>query len=439
MKDNQSAESLIVKNAENFVSELLREKLSNSFLYHNLSHTQDVVEHAKKIGKKSGLSDDEIEIVIIAAWFHDAGYTEIYTGHEDKSVEIAKDFLTKQNYSAEKIAKVIDCIEATRIPQQPKDIPGQVICDSDLAHLGLEDFFEASERLRAEWENLGIKTFDETEWLNAGIDILSSHKFFTPYARKKFQEQQSLNLYKMQKQLKKRISELESEKAKNAKLEFEKQKLDIDRQKIELKKSDDKLGFEKEKFAMKKESANVAERGIETMFRNTIRTHVEFSGMADNKANIMISINTLIIGIIVTTMIRKLDAYPYLTIPTFMLLIVSLICIIFAVVVTRPKITSGKFTQEEIKSKKTNLLFFGNFFNMQLPDFEWGMKEMMSDKDYLYGSMIKDFYFLGQAVGKKYKYLRVCYTFFMFGLIAAVLAYIIAFATHPGSNLDLFD
>jgi len=91
--------------------------------------------------------------------------------------------------------------------------------------------------------------------------------------------------------------------------------------------------------------------------------------------------------------------------------------------VTRPKITDGKFTKDDILNKKTNLLFFGNFFKMDLPDFAWGMKEMMEDKEYLYGSMVKDFYFLGQVLGRKYKYLRICYTIFMFGLIISVIAF----------------
>jgi hypothetical protein len=175
------------------------------------------------------------------------------------------------------------------------------------------------------------------------------------------------------------------------------------------------------------------------MFRNTVRTHVEFSAMADSKANIMISINTLIIGIIVTTLLRKLVEYPYLTIPTFIMLAVCLTCIIFAVFVTRPSITSGTFTKLDIEQKKTNLLFFGNFFNMPLGDFQWGMDQLMHDKDYLYGSMVKDFYFLGQVLGRKYKYLRICYNIFMYGLIIAVAAYTIAFILNPESHTTSFD
>ena len=170
------------------------------------------------------------------------------------------------------------------------------------------------------------------------------------------------------------------------------------------------------------------------MFRNTIRTHVEFSGLADHKANIMISINTLILTAIVAVMVRKLDTNPHLIIPTAILGTVSLITLILAVMVTRPKITSGTFTHEDIKEKRANLLFFGNFFKMDLKEFEWGMNEMMNDKDYLYGSMTKDFYYLGQVLGQKYRYLRICYNIFMYGIIISVLAFAAAVILFPGGT-----
>jgi hypothetical protein len=87
-------------------------------------------------------------------------------------------------------------------------------------------------------------------------------------------------------------------------------------------------------------------RGIETMFRNVMRTHVEFSGMADSKANIMISVNTLLLTAIIAILARKLDTNPHLILPTALITtVVSLVTLIYAVVVTRPKITSGIFTK----------------------------------------------------------------------------------------------
>jgi hypothetical protein len=150
----------------------------------------------------------------------------------------------------------------------------------------------------------------------------------------------------------------------------------------------------------------------------------------------MISVNTLVLTIIVSIMVRKLDTNPHLVIPTAILTVTSLITLIYAILVTRPKVTSGTFTEEDIKQKKANLLFFGNFHRMNLGDFTWGMKEMINDKEYLYDNMIKDFYYLGQVLGEKYRKLRYCYTIFMWGIIISVIAFTIAFLMYPeGTDL----
>jgi hypothetical protein len=156
--------------------------------------------------------------------------------------------------------------------------------------------------------------------------------------------------------------------------------------------------------------------------------------MADTKANIMISVNTLILTIIVSIMIRKLDTNPHLILPTALLTLTSLITLVYAILVTRPKVTSGIFTEEDVNQKKVNLLFFGNFHKMPLKDFNWGMKEMIKDKDFLYDNMISDFYYLGQVLGQKYQKLRVCYTIFMYGVIISVVAFAIAFILNPGGT-----
>jgi hypothetical protein len=152
------------------------------------------------------------------------------------------------------------------------------------------------------------------------------------------------------------------------------------------------------------------------------------SGMADTKANIMISINSIILSILVGILIRKFEEYPNLVIPTLIIVTVSLCAIVFSVLATRPNISSGKFTRDDIINKRTNLLFFGNFHKMKLDDYMWGMKEMMKDSEYLYGSLIKDIYFLGVVLGKKYRFLRISYTIFMFGFVIAILSFLLAIA-----------
>lgn len=194
---------------------------------------------------------------------------------------------------------------------------------------------------------------------------------------------------------------------------------------------DGKVDALKEQVAELKQKVKEAKgqtptRGIETMFRLTSKNHMELSAMADNKANIMISINSIILSVMVSVLIRKLEEYPHMTIPAVMITVVCLLTIIFAVLATRPNVTHGKFERQEITNKETNLLFFGNFHKMRLNDYQWAMKEMLKDGDYLYSSMIKDIYFLGVVLGKKYRMLRMCYTIFMFGFVISILAFIVA-------------
>ena len=186
--------------------------------------------------------------------------------------------------------------------------------------------------------------------------------------------------------------------------------------------------IEKLKAKIAKDNELRPDRGRETMFRTTSKNHLQLSAMADNKANIMISINAIILSIVVSVLIRKFEESPFLIVPTLVLTLVCLLTIVFAILATRPNVSRGTFSKYDIINKKTNLLFFGNFHSVSLDDYEWGMKEMLKDGDYLYSSLIRDIYFLGAVLGRKYKLLRICYTLFMYGFVIAVLSFIIAIA-----------
>ena len=119
----------------------------------------------------------------------------------------------------------------------------------------------------------------------------------------------------------------------------------------------------------------------------------------------------------------KISDYPVLTFPAIVFISTCVITIIFAILSTRPKISSGKFSKEDIHNRRINLLFFGNFYNMTMEEYEWAMKEMMTDPNYLYSSMIRDQYSLGKVISQKYKLLRVAYTIFMIGIILSSLLF----------------
>ena len=149
--------------------------------------------------------------------------------------------------------------------------------------------------------------------------------------------------------------------------------------------------------------------------------------MADNKAFIMISVNSILISLGIGLIIGKFVLIPKLFVPTVLLLFVNVFTIIYSVLATRPGLMKGKFSMEDIQNKKVDLLFFGNFFKMPLVDFEYGMKQMMDDSDFLYDNLIRDIYAQGQILGRKFRLLRSSYNIFMYGTASVVVAYIISF------------
>ena len=175
----------------------------------------------------------------------------------------------------------------------------------------------------------------------------------------------------------------------------------------------------KEKFSSKK--------GVDTMFRTSYRTNMDLSSLADSKANIMISINGLMVSIILASIAPGMEKNPWLRWPTVILLLGCLTSLVFAVLAARPRVQSRVVTLDEVRKGKANLLFFGNFAHLSRDEFMTGMSELMLDRAAVYDNMVMDIYGLGLVLQKKYRLLRVAYTAFMIGLVAGVVAFIVVF------------
>ena len=181
----------------------------------------------------------------------------------------------------------------------------------------------------------------------------------------------------------------------------------------------------------KKDKKKDPGRGIDTVFRITSNNNQRLSSQADSKAHILIQVNSIIISVLLSLLLRKIEDHTNLAIPAIILLTVNLVTIIFSILATRPHIPPGKFTQADLEEKKVNLLFFGNFYRMSLEEYAGGMLQLMEDRDFLYGSLIRDVYYQGIALGKKYRWLRLSYNVFMYGLIASVISFLIAALVYP--------
>jgi hypothetical protein len=140
----------------------------------------------------------------------------------------------------------------------------------------------------------------------------------------------------------------------------------------------------------------------------------------------MISVNSIVISLLLSLLLRKIDQHMNQLIPAIFLLTINLITIVFSILATRPNITLGRFTPEDIKRQNVNLLFFGNFYKMGLPEYTESMFDVMRDNDFLYKSLIRDIYGQGVVLGRKYHLLRVSYNVFMYGIVISVIAFVIA-------------
>ena len=385
---------------EKYVVTLLNEKLDKSYLYHNVSHTQRVVEKTQELIDGMQINEADAQHLLIAAWFHDTGYTIGIERHEEKSITIAKAFLKQHSIPEKDIKAISDIILATQLDYEPTTINEKIIRDADCSHVGSKNFSDLSELLRKEWELTCNKALSEKEWLNENIDFFTNkQRFYTDFASVKWEKTKGKNLSQLLKSLKK------------------------------LKLESDKLKLKKEDLKFKKNKVELPERGIETMFRVALKNHITLSDIADTKANILLSVNAIIISMALSSLIPKLDnpSNHYLIIPSVIFILFTVVSIVLSILATRPNVTKGKFTKQDVADRKVNLLFFGNFHRMNLNDFEWAMEEMMKDRDYLYGSLTKDLYFLGLVLNRKYNILRLTYTVFMIGIIMSVIAFAIAF------------
>jgi len=399
----------IIKQASLYVEKKLAAKLPHEYRFHNYNHAVNIVNNVNEIADGMRVSDHDRQILLTAAWFHDIGYIWQIENHETAGAAVARSFLSENGIDEEDIEKVQACILSTKYPPNPTSVLEQIICDADLMHLGQKDFFDQTALLRDEWSLTRNHNYSDEEWHALNVDFVTNHVFHTKYCRKKLADKKAKNLKTVSKFLKE---------------ERNKNNADHNDAVSSLTKSDKPI----EKLKL--------QRGVETFFKTASNNHMRLSSMADSKAHILLSISSIIISLIISLLTKRLEQSPYLVLPAALLLCVCLTTVVFAVLTTKPKLSKGKFTKEQVGNREANLMFFGNFHGMDLKTYHWGVREMMNDTEYLYSSMTRDIYFLGKVLAVKYRYLNIGYRVFMFGLVASVVAFGICFAyaqyfSHP--------
>ena len=394
---------LLINQAEVFVKKYMREHDNPGLPYHNYQHTQNIVSVTDKIAKYYELKEEESFIVVSASWFLHTGNYRDNIHPEEASAKIADDFFKPSGVKEETIHSIKKCILATKTHHVPNILLEKIICDSNSFYLGAEDFARYNKLRRKEFEWRNNVTIDKSDWRKSTIQLFEAHRYHTDYCKDHLNKNKMKNLLKLKKK------DPFSTSSANPVSTLAGQISNIETNVKSLKGD-----------------INSPARTIETMFRITSTNSQRLSVQADAKAHILISVNTIIISVLFTVIVRKMNEYAAFMIPVIILLLVALATVIFSILATKPGTPRGVFSHTDVKQHKVNLLFFGNFFKMDFDQYCKSMLEVMNDRQFLYINLLRNLHEHGVVLGKKYRLLKIAYNVFMYGLSLSVIAFLVA-------------
>jgi len=408
-------EKNILEKAELFATGIIANEFSDRLIFHDIGHQYRVIEAIQTIALSEEFTEEQMEIVLLGGWFSSLGLKKLekfvnlrkvndfFESCNKLSIEIAKRFLEENNYEDDKLNKVLQLLaEVSPNNQNPLNPMAKVLSDGMYI-----DYGGSKSKIKKQYEELllaHVASISKGEYYDIVINLLIEHKYQTDFALKDLRPHKEALIAKLIKEQK-----------------------DVKKTEDEVLKTE--LGIEDDELKRLKRNLKSVQgrddRGIQTMFRTTSRNHYTLLEMVDRKANIMISVNAIILSIIIGNFIANDLVFSVHNLPILIIILITPASIFFAVSAIRPEKTHGAFTEAEVRSKKGNLLYFGNYHGMSLKDYEWGVLQMLNDKDFLYSSMIKDLYFLGLTLDKKYRLIRKSLFVFTLGVLSAVIIFLV--------------
>lgn len=393
----------IVQKTQEHVLGLFNEKGSSKLLFHDYRRAVEIANLIQDIGTYSGFNEfsTETEIAKISSWFLALGKLFNFNTPLEISKSAAVQFLKENNYPQELIDAVLSCISSFhQLPEKPED---QLLHDASLAYWATSNNTRLSPLLRLEEELIMEKKYEIQEWEEKHLESLLQSKFYTTYGQMVFTPILNQNIIDQKKRTDNITLKLKGKKGNEDRL---------------LRKYQ---GIE----------PKLPQRGAQTFFRAVYQNHIQLSAIADNKANMMTGINTILVSVVISIITYSRVTYevPATTMPLAIFLLTALVSLIFSVLSASPRVTKKNKKGDDVIDARNNIAFFGNFVSMEVEEFEQAMDAMLRNDELLYGNMSRDLYYLGKTLDKKYKLLRISYHVFLGGFIISVLLFTyVAFA-----------
>ena len=378
----------IVDTARDHVRARFNEDLDPIFLFHNFAYAEEMEDKMAELAKTAKLDDYTTERLHLAALFYPLGYVGGATGWAERSAEELSAFASQQDYELGDAAAWINAAPAA---SAQSDYPTRLLHDVAWNWLGRKRYDRRANLLQLEREAVDGKQGDPVKFGEEMQDFLLRFNYLTDEGKQEFDARRRKNVSEQQ----------------------------DNNYKVQQKEVKAKTG---KNFG----------RGIDTMYRTAFRNHINLSRIADDKANMMISINTIILSILIAVSGAGLSFFeelvfdsPEFLAPIVILLMSSLTAVIFAVFSARPKVTEYRIKKRKLlESKEASLLYFGNFLKIEKADFIKYLSKMKMDQDSLYDDLGRDLYDLGQVLHRKYLLLTISYNTFIGGLALAVITFL---------------
>ncbi|MEM0994528.1 MAG: Pycsar system effector family protein [Bacteroidota bacterium] len=392
--------SNLILQAQQYTLNIYNRQHKTALVYHSYGQMNAIVAEVKHLAAQAKAKPQMTEVALLAAYFRPLGFLENYTQAVTPSLNFAQQFFQTQTYSGAQ--QVLNSIQNS-FQKEVKTIVDALLADAMNKVCYTENYSEQSALHRLELELVQNEKYSKKEWQDRQLTHLLGIQFYTPYAKINYAPQLAQHIAKLKNRVEKNNSVDEKPPLVTPKLQpFERMEL--------------------EKTA----------RGAQTFFRANYRNHINLSAIADNKANIMISVNSILISVLITVLTWRniTQTQPEVLMPGVIFLVTALASLIFAVLSARPKITNLNEAQKEAVATKRNIAFFGNFVHLDLEQYEEMMDEVLRKDDLLYGNMSRDLYYLGKVLSKKYAYLSISYNVFMVGFSVSVALFLILLLTR---------
>lgn len=389
LSHNSAEDSRIIKLAEQYIIALCDQYYRPYLVFHNFHLQYHTVKLTKEICRAEFVDEDTCEAAVLTAWFYQIGYQVDYRHGPFQSMRQLGQFFSKNNYDEQKRERVVTCLQSLNQQRQPESAEAKIVSDAFAIAAYLSDFEQRMVLLEAENAFMKDRELLQQDTVLSHIAQLESIHLWTAYAKVNFGN---------------KIGQLLAEELR--------QRNKKERKKATVESNEAFSGLEK----------NGPTRGAQTLFRTNFRNHINLSSIADNKANIMISVNSILISVLITVLsYRNIAAtQPMILLPVTLFLITGLASLIAAVLSARPKVTTQEVSPPTKELLKKNMIFFGTFSRLKLEEYESLMDELLRDEGLLYGNMVRDLYFLGKVLDQKYRYLSISYNIFMMGFIVTV-------------------